>query len=242
MMWLHPPDNLVLSDDEVHIWRADLDLIDSSLSTFLQLLSPDEKNRAQKFRFAGDRRNFIAARGILRAMIGKYLKINPAEISFLYNEFGKPRIANSNPLHFNISHSQNMAVFAFTKRLNIGIDVEFVNPDVEVKEVAANFFSTNEVMNLLALPERQQTLGFFNCWTRKEAFIKAVGEGLSFPLNTFEVSLEPGKPAELLVTDWDPKAVSQWSMYSMAPGANFIGSLAIEGLVEQVKFWNWQMS
>jgi 4'-phosphopantetheinyl transferase len=242
MMWLNPPDNLVLSEDEVHIWRADLDLVESSLSTFLQLLSPDEKNRAQKFRFVGDRHNFIAARGILRSLIGKYLKINSAEISFLYNEFGKPRIANSNPLHFNISHSQNMAVFAFTKRFNIGIDVEFVNPDVEVKEIAANFFSTNEVMNLFALPEKQQTLGFFNCWTRKEAFIKAVGEGLSFPLDTFEVSLEPDKPAKLLVTDWHPKAVSQWSIYSMSPGANFVGSLAIEGLVEQVKFWNWQMS
>lgn len=240
-MWLDPADNLVLSEQEVHIWRADLDLIESSLSTFLELLSPDEKNRAQKFRFARDRRNFIAARGVLRSMIGKYLEINPAEISFQYNEFGKPDIAGNYPLNFNISHSQNMAVFAFTKRFNIGIDVEYVNPDVEVKEIAGNFFSTNEIANLFALPDKQQTLGFFNCWTRKEAFIKAVGEGLSFPLDKFEVSLEPDKPAKLLATDWDPNAVSKWSMYAMSPGANFVGSVAIEGVVRQATCWNWQI-
>ena len=95
-------------------------------------------------------------------------------------------------------------------------------------------------MNLLALPEKQQTLGFFNCWTRKEAFIKAVGEGFSFPLDKFEVSLEPDKPAKLLATDWEPKAVSKWSIYSISAGADFVGSLVIEGLVEKVKFLNWQ--
>ena len=228
--------------EEAHIWRADLELNECFQSSFLQLLSPDEKNRAQKFRFAKDSRNFITARGILRSLIGKYLEINPAEISFQYSEFGKPSIADNNYLHFNISHSQNIALFAFTKKFNIGVDVEFVNPDIEVKDIATNFFSTNEIMNLLALPEKQQTLGFFNCWTRKEAFIKAVGEGLSFPLDKFEVSLEPDKPAKLLATDWDPKAVSKWSIYSMSPGANFVGSLVIEGFVEKVKFWNWQKS
>ncbi|HTF28372.1 MAG TPA: 4'-phosphopantetheinyl transferase superfamily protein, partial [Flavitalea sp.] len=158
------------------------------------------------------------------------------------SRFGKPGIANSNALQFNITHSQNVALFAFTKKFTIGIDVEFVNPDIEVKDIAKNFFSTNEIMNLLALPVKQQALGFFNCWTRKEAFIKAVGEGLSFPLDKFEVSLEPGKPAKLLATHWEPAAVSKWSMYSMSPEPNFVGSLAIEGLVEQVEFWNWQMS
>jgi 4'-phosphopantetheinyl transferase len=241
-MWLNPPDNLILSDEEAHIWRADLKANECFQSSFLKLLSPDEKNRAQKFRFAKDNRNFIIARGILRSLIGKYLEINPAEISFQYSEFGKPGIADNNTLQFNISHSQNMALFAFTTKFNVGVDVEFVNPDIEVKDIAANFFSTNEIMNLLALPEKQQALGFFNCWTRKEAFIKAVGEGLSFPLDKFEVSLEPNKPAKLLATDWQPDAVSKWCIYSMSPGENFVGSLAIEGLVEKVKFWNWQKS
>jgi 4'-phosphopantetheinyl transferase len=241
-MWLNPPDNLILSDEEAHIWRADLKANECFQSSFLKLLSPDEKNRAQKFRFAKDNRNFIIARGILRSLIGKYLEINPAEISFQYSEFGKPGIADNNTLQFNISHSQNMALFAFTTKFNVGVDVEFVNPDIEVKDIAAKFFSTNEIMNLLALPEKQQALGFFNCWTRKEAFIKAVGEGLSFPLDKFEVSLEPNKPAKLLATDWQPDDVSKWSIYSMSPGENFVGSLAIEGLVEKVKFWNWQKS
>ena len=136
----------------------------------------------------------------MRLLIGKYLEINPAEISFQYSEFGKPGIANNNSLQFNISHSQNIALFAFTKKFNIGVDVEFVNPDIEVKEIAENFFSTNEIRIYLPYLREQQTLGFFNCWTRKEAFIKAVGEGLSFPLDKFEVSLEPNKPAKLLAT------------------------------------------
>ena len=241
-MWVNSPDNLILSEDEAHIWRADLDLNECFQSSFLKLLSPDEKNRAQKFRFAKNSQNFIVARGILRLLIGKYLEINPAEVSFQYSEFGKPSIANNNSLQFNISHSQNIALFAFTKKFNIGVDVEFVNPKIEVQDIATRFFSTNEIKNLLALPEKQQTLGFFYCWTRKEAFIKAVGEGLSFPLDKFEVSLEPNKPAKLLATNWQPKDVAKWSIYSLSPEPNFVGSLVIEGLVEKVKCWSWQKS
>ena len=165
-MWLNPPDNLILSEDEAHIWRADLDINESSQGSFQKLLSSDEKNRAKKFRFAKDSQNFIAARGILRLLVGKYLEINPAEIFFHYSEFGKPGIAN-NSLQFNISHSKNIALFAFIKKFNVGVDVEFVNPNIEVKDIATKFFSANEIMNLLALPEQEQTLGFFNCWTRK---------------------------------------------------------------------------
>ena len=239
MMWLNAPDHLTLSEDEVHIWRASLDLDEYFQSSFLKVLSPDEKYRAQKFRFAKDNRNFIAARGILRSLLGKYLKISPAEISFQYSKFGKPGIADNNSLQFNISHSQNIALFAFTKKFPVGVDVELVNHDIEVKDIATKFFSANEVSNLLALPEKQQALGFFNCWTRKEAFIKAVGEGLSFPLNQFEVSLEPDKPAKLLATHWDANAVSKWALYSMSPAPNFVGSVVIEGVVKQVNFWNW---
>src|SRR5690606_16315242 len=155
MMWLNPPNNLILSEEEAHIWRADLELDECFQSSFLKLLSPDEKNRAQKFRFAKDSRNFIIARGILRTLISKYLEMKPAEISFQYSKFGKPGIAN-NTLHFNISHSQNIALFAFTKKFNVGVDIEFVNPDIEVKDIATKFFSPNETMKLLALPEKQQ--------------------------------------------------------------------------------------
>src|SRR5829696_616696 len=122
MMWLNPPDKLILSDEEAHIWRTDLEIDEHFENSFLKLLSSDEKNRAQKFRFAKDSRNFIAARGILRSLIGKYLEINPAEISFQHSKFGKPVIANNNALQFNISHSQNVAVFAVAKKYNIGVD------------------------------------------------------------------------------------------------------------------------
>ena len=239
-MWLNPPGNLILSEEEAHVWRADLEIDERVQSSLLNLLSPDEKRRALKFRFAKDSRNFIATRGILRSLIGKYLEIKPAEVCFQYNQFGKPGITNNNPLQFNISHSQNMALFAFSKKHNVGVDVEFLNPNIQVKDIAINFFSRNEIRKLLSLPDQQKPLGFFNCWTRKEAFIKAVGAGLSFPLDKFEVSMEPDKPAKLLATDWDPNAASKWSIYSISLGSNFVGSLAIEGLVDKVKLWNWQ--
>lgn len=241
-MWLNPPDNLILGDDEAHVWRTDLELNESLQNSFLKLLSPEEKERAQKFRFAHDRRNFIIARGILRSLISNYLQISPTAISFHYSKFGKPSIANHYSLQFNISHSQNVVLFAFTKKFIVGVDVECINPNIEIKDIARNFFSKNEIVNLLQLPEQEQALGFFNCWTRKEAFIKAVGEGLSFPLDKFEVSLEPNTPARLLATDWDPKAVAQWSMFSMSPAKDFVGSLVIEGAIEKVKFYNWQNS
>lgn len=238
-MWFDPPDNLILPDDEVHIWRADLDIGESFQSSFLKLLSSDEKYRANKFRFNEDSRRFITARGILRLLLGKYLEINPAEITFHYGEFGKPNIENHNSLQFNISHSQNVALFALTKERNIGVDVEFVNPNIEAQEIAARFFANNEVKNLLALPEKDQILGFFNCWTRKEAFIKAVGEGLSFPLDKFEVSLEPTKPAKLLATHWKSEEVFKWSIYALPPEPNFVGSVVIEGFVDKLRCWTW---
>lgn len=240
-MWMDPPETLILNEYEAHVWRADLALDKYSQTTFLQLLSPEELTRARKFRFEKDRRTFIIARGILRSLIGKYLKINPAAISFHYSRFGKPGILDNNCLRFNISHSENMVLCAFAKKFDIGVDVEFINPDIEVKDIAANFFSVNEIRNLLALPANQQTLGFFNCWTRKEAFIKAVGEGLSFPLDKFEVSLKPGEPAKLLSTDWEPNAVSKWSMYAMTPNENFVGSLAIESAVHEIKLWDYDI-
>lgn len=238
-MWLNPPDNLILSSDEAHIWRARLDLDDSYQHSFLQLLSPDEKTRASKFRFPRDSRNYIVARGILRTLIGQYLEMPPQEISFQYSKFGKPTLEGIDSLQFNISHAKNVALFAFTKKFTVGVDVEYVNPEIEVNDIARSFFATKEVSNLLALPEEQQPLAFFNCWTRKEAFIKAIGEGLSFPLNQFEVSLAPDEPAELLATHWDVNAVSNWTLHSMSPAPDFVGCLVIKGSANQVKFWNW---
>lgn len=176
----------------------------------------------------------------MRTLISKYLGIKASEISFQYSEFGKPKILSKNSFQFNISHSENIALFSFVKNFKIGVDVEFVKRNIEHKEIATRFFSKNEVEKLLALPEQEQTLGFFNCWTRKEAFIKAVGEGLSFPLDKFEVSLEPNKPAKLLATHWQPKDVLSWSVYAFSPEKNFVGSLVIEGFVEKVNYWNWQ--
>ncbi|RYG39425.1 MAG: hypothetical protein EOO01_29250, partial [Chitinophagaceae bacterium] len=127
MMWEIPPEDLMLSKDQAHVWRANLDVDEKSESAFLSVLAADEKIRAGKFRFARDRRNFIAARGVLRILLGKYLATPPSEIYFEYSKFGKPSLPAGNSLQFNITHSQNLALFAFSKHLTMGIDVEFVN-------------------------------------------------------------------------------------------------------------------
>lgn len=143
-------------------------------------------------------------------------------------------------LQFNLSHSKNLALLAFAKEVCLGVDLEYIEPNIEIEEVAVKFFSANEIKNLLALSQKQQIVAFFNCWTRKEAFIKAVGEGLSFPLDKFEVSLEPNKPAELLATHWQPKDVSNWSIYSIPLKSNFVGSLVNEGSVKNIRYWKWR--
>ena len=239
-MWVKDVENAVLETEEVHIWQANLGLHKSSLTSFLKLLSLDEKNRANKFKFKKDYLRFVIGRGILRKLLGKYVGINPTEISFQYGEYGKPSLPKQNLLQFNISHSKDLILLAFSRNVSLGVDLEYLNSHIEIKEIATRFFTKNEVKSLLALPEKQQIVGFFNCWTRKEAFIKAVGEGLSFPLDSFEVSLHPDKPAKLLATHWQSDDASKWSIHSIPLKQNFIGSLAVESTIKNIRYLKWK--
>ncbi len=238
-MWTDPPDTLILKKDELHIWCGDLDAGKDSEKYFLDFLAPFELRRAGKFKFETDRQRFIGARGILRYLLGKYLKKNPAGIEFEYTAYGKPLLKGKNELKFNISHSENAAIFSFVKHYEIGVDIEFIKQKIEFEEIARRFFSKNETLKLLKLPEEKRAEGFFNCWTRKESFIKAVGEGLSFPLDRFEVSLEPGEKAELLATHFDPPEVSRWTLRSFIPFENFIGAAAVRGNLESIRFFRF---
>src|SRR5580704_12029589 len=180
---------LSLPEDEVQLWRIDLEAVGADESRWRKTLSPDELDRASRFHFPRDRQRFAASRSQLRILLAGYLGIDPAAVSFSYSEKGKPSLgaahAGSN-LQFNISHSGGVTLLAFARGREIGVDVEQLRSDFEVEAIARRFFSPSEQRQLAALPAEKSVDAFFRCWTRKEAYIKAIGDGLSLPLDQFD--------------------------------------------------------
>jgi len=193
---------MVLPENEVHIWHLKVDELLKNLEYYNSLLSPKEISRANSFKFAKDRTVYILARGLLRILSGRYLGLDAESIPFKYGEYGKPDYDCQTPIKFNTSHSGNLVVLAFVRNYDLGVDIEKVKGDFDVIDIAQHFFSPDEILNLEAIPERDQVHGFYRCWTRKESFIKAKGSGLSFPLTSFSVSLDVDS-VELLHTEWD---------------------------------------
>jgi 4'-phosphopantetheinyl transferase len=226
MLWNPAPQALPeLADHDIHIYCVSLDEGDSE--AFERLLSDDERVRASRFRFAVDRQRFIARRAILRQLLKHYIKLLPAQFSFNYTPHGKPYLENQS-LHFNLSDSEHLALYAFA-RAPMGIDIEHVHTMTDMDDVAAMMFSPAENAVYRALPDEQKAEGFFNCWTRKEAFIKAVGEGLSYPLADFDVTLKPNETAKLLRIHDDTRPDETWSLVDLHPAADFRGALAMRG-------------
>jgi 4'-phosphopantetheinyl transferase len=242
-IWQSSPANLVLSKDEVHVFSASLKQPLWRLQQLAKILSPDEQLRANNFYFEKDRWRFIVCRGILRIILGRYLDIEPSQIQFSYGVHSKPALLetsrNSSTLQFNLSHSQELALYAFTLSRQVGIDLEYIRPIDDIDSLAKHFFSEQEYTVLRKLPESERQIAFFNCWTRKEAYIKATGQGLSLPLNQFEVSLIPGDPAMLLRTFTDSKEASLWSLQELTPDPEYIAALAVQGFYWQLKMFSW---
>jgi 4'-phosphopantetheinyl transferase len=239
-IWQPPPAELSLARDEVQVWRARLDP-SPQLADFSAMLAADERARALRYRYQIDRQHFIAARGLLRLLLSRYLGVSPADLSFRYSALGKPSLAGEHnaDLRFNVSHSHGLALLAFAQGRELGVDLESVRPEVAGLRIAERYFSTAEVAALRALPESQQTEAFFNCWTRKEAYIKARGEGLSARLDQFDVSLAPGQPALLLRTEIATDEPGRWQMIELEPGKDYKAALVVEGHDWQLRCWQW---
>jgi len=239
--WKSPPDDLELKAAEVHVWRARLDASPAATSNFHELLSNDERERAARFHFDEHRRRFTAARGILRTLLGRYLESNPHDLRFEYSDHGKPFLVGTHTrdLRFNLSHSHEVALFGFTIGRDIGIDVEQIRPDRSTPEIAERFFSRREVEALFALPREQQTGGFFRCWTRKEAYIKAKGKGMSIPLDSFAVSLSPEEPASLLWVRDCAEEPARWILREPQAGSGFAACLAADDQPTEFQHWSW---
>lgn len=220
--------------ESIHIWTIKpLDLFPDS-STACQVLSEDEMYRAERFKFAHDRHFFVACRAFLRFLLGHYLEKHTSEVTFCYTEYGKPSLPNSG-LYFNFSHSVDLAVLALSRIGELGVDLEYTAKKIDFMPIAAHFFAEKEYETLQQLPEKQRNLAFYLCWTRKEAFIKAVGEGLSFPLKKFEVSLIPDEPAEVIATHWEESERKHWSVFSFDPEPDYVGALASRFPHQEIK-------
>lgn len=233
-----------IAENEVHVWQASLEAPSQEQERLYRFLDPDEQSRADRFRFPKDQRHFTIARGVLRLLLGRYLEKDPEELDFAYNRYGKPTLRQElNPaqLQFNLSHSGERVLYAFALRRELGIDIEWINRHIgEMDQIARRFFSPHENRALFALPEEQRQTGFFNCWTRKEAYIKARGKGLHLPLDEFDVTLTPGEPARLLATRDDPSHASRWVMQTLTPGQDYAAALAVEGDGWELRCRQWK--
>jgi 4'-phosphopantetheinyl transferase len=231
-------DALPLPGDEVHVWHACLDTDLSDIDYLASILAADEMERARRFHFDEHRHHYIIARGLLRCLLGRYLEIEPDRLRFCYGEYGKPALVQEHGgdwMRFNLSHSHNFALYAFARNRELGIDIERIKKGFANEQIAERFFSEEETGVLRSLPKSLQDEAFFNCWTRKEAYIKAKGEGLSMPLHTFDVSLIPGEPARLLASRLDSEEASRWTLIHLTPCDGYVGAVAAEGIDWQLK-------
>jgi 4'-phosphopantetheinyl transferase len=234
----------VLLDNEAQVWRVPLDQSSERTLRLQRVLSPDEREKAARFYFDKDRKQFVQARAALRFILSAYLQVDPQTLEFSYGPQGKPALANEhvdNGLRFNLSRREGLALIAVTRGREIGVDVELVAADLPVFEIAETTFSEAELTTLHNLPEDLRVAGFFNCWTRKEAYVKARGEGLSFPLKNFNVSLTPGAAAQLIHVRDNLDAVDRWTLQDVPVGDSYAAALAVEGTNLNVTFrdWDW---
>jgi len=235
---------LPLTPDEVHLWRASLDVTAAHVTRLGRTLAPDEHERAARYRFERDRVRDIVARGTLRVILGRYLDLDAAGLRFVYGPQGKPALApehgaDEDTLSFNLSHAGDVALYAVTRGRRVGVDVEQVVPDVAGSTVPEHTFSPHEVAVLRALPLDEQTAAFFRCWTRKEAYVKALGAGFSLDLTSFDVSLAPGDPPALLATRPDPTEAAHWSLHDVDAGPGYVAALVVEGHDIRLTYHDW---
>jgi 4'-phosphopantetheinyl transferase len=233
---------LDLASHQVDIWRVHLDLPTDSLKTLEATLAVDEIQRVERFDVQGDKDRFIAAHGCLRDILARYQHWEPGQLTFSANDNGKPVLStdlSERRMDFNLSHSEDLALVAVTWERKVGVDLERIRQGISSQVIARQYFSRSEVAELLGLPSEQREVGFFNCWTRKEAYIKAQGLGLSLPLESFDVSVSPNEPVILRATRPDPQEAARWTLLSLQVSPDYAAALATQGQGLEFRFWDW---
>jgi len=230
ILWPSPPPQLSLEQSAPHVWAARLDVPAAARANFASTLSPLETERAARFHFARHRDRFIAARGLLRSLLGHYLQIVPSKIEFDYGPNGKPLLPGAfakEQLHFNLTHSEDLALIAVARGEPVGVDVERIRTLSDADELVSRFFSVRENASFQKLPESQRPAAFFNLWTRKEAWLKATGEGIAHSLSQVDVTFLPAEPARILALPDNSGPGSDWALRELIPATGFVGAVAL---------------
>ena len=233
----------ILQGNEVHLWHINLGLNAEQVRCCHRVLSQDEERRAERFHFDRHRNQFVAGRGAMRFILAQYLSIPPRAVEYCYGPNGKPELSPSLQLaaiRFNLSHSNGHALLGVCREYALGVDLEFVNYEFAGEEIAERFFSAGEVARLRSMPPGERGHAFFSCWTRKEAYIKALGVGLSLPLESFDVSFGPGVSPALLRADLCPADLQRWKMYDLVVPAGYAAALVIEGEQHKLSEKSWE--
>ena len=236
-LWPSPSDAVGLNDDEVHVWLIDAGAADCRQDLLATSLSEDERERAARFKFAKDRRLYVASHAALRSLLTTYLKVAAGEIQFVSGAYGKPALAPplaASGLEFNLSHSYEAALVAFARRRAVGVDVEFVKRKFSFDELARRFFTTKEVAALCELPQTLQREAFFKCWTSKEAFLKAKGTGLSGKLDEVVITLAADQQVRINAS------VPDWSLTELTLCVGYQGALVIQGDPRPIRCYQWE--
>ncbi|MCX7792272.1 MAG: 4'-phosphopantetheinyl transferase superfamily protein [Chloroflexaceae bacterium] len=239
--WETPASWPQLSDDDVHIWLITLTVPHPPLPMLWPLLDADEQRRANQFRSPRDGARFAVAHAALRAILAGYLSLEPAAVRFVRHGSAKPALdpGMSADLRFNFTHSHDLALCALSRNREVGIDIEQVQPQVPFEAIATTFFSDREQLALASLPPAQRSRGFYRCWTRKEAFVKALGVGLSLPLRSFDVTPLPGAPAALVDSPSLTDGHTIWTICDVPLSDGYVAALAVEGSACRLRHWRW---
>ena len=225
----------------IHVWALSLKAFDDV--ALPATLSEEERDRAARFHFEIDRRRFAVTRTCLRLLLAKYTQEDASRLEFCYAEYGKPSLsAPATDVRFNVSHSHDLALLAFTRGREIGVDVEYVRPEVEIESLAQRFFSLQEGAAIRSLSEDAKVKAFFHCWTCKEAFLKAKGFGLSVPLDSFDVSVNSDRPAALLATRPAPRDRDHWSIWTLTVAVGYAAAVVSERCDEAPRLLHWSPS
>lgn len=240
--WIVAPRWVHFADDEVHIYRVFLDLPDRRVPPLTTILAPGERARAQRFHFERDRQRYVVGRASLRVLLARYLGAEPQSLEFQYGQHGKPQLVaprQMSALSFNVAHSEGIALYAITRSHAIGIDIERVRPLLQITRMAERYFAAEEQAALRNLSVSARQAAFFTCWTRKEAYMKALGRGMSIPLDSFAVSVASADPVRLLHIAGSVEDAARWSLYALTPDSGFVATVAVEGPPMSLRLWSW---
>lgn len=239
--WTSPPSACMdLAEGEVHVWLAST--VTPLVPPIGNVLSAEEQERASRFFRKEERDRYMVAHGVLRSLLSRYTRVPPASLVFSVSRCGKPALLEQgvpSPLHFNLAHSHMLMLVAVARNRDVGVDIEYRRDDLAVEEIAGRFFHTHEASVLYAVDEGRKSEAFFDCWTRKEAYLKARGVGLSAPLNEFSVTFGGVEPVRLLHPEGGSDGGGQWTLFDL-PIDGYSGALALAGDCTSLRCWRWE--